>query len=129
MAPALADPRITGGAVRGEVLARFTSQDRPAEYQTSILQALMLMNGRLMAETTDLDRSETLSAIADAPFMNATEKIEALYLTALCRKPRPDELTRLVPYVESGGARKDTRMALSDVLWALLNSGEFLLNH
>ena len=128
MSPALADPRIAGG-LRGEFLARFTSQDRPAEYQTSILQALMLMNGRLMAETTDLDRSETLSAIADAPFMSATEKIEALYLTALCRKPRTDELARLVPYVESGGARKDTRMALSDVLWALLNSGEFLLNH
>jgi hypothetical protein len=128
MAPALADPRLVGG-LRGEFLARFTSQDRPAEYQTSILQALMLMNGRLMAETTDLDRSETLSAIADAPFMDATEKIEALYLTALCRKPRAEELTRLVAYVESGGPRKDTRMALSDVLWALLNSGEFLLNH
>ena len=128
MAPALADPRVAGG-LRGEFLARFTSQDKPAEYQTSILQALMLMNGRLMAETTDLDRSETLSAIADAPFMNAAEKIEALYLTALCRKPRADELTRLVPYVESGGPRKDQRMALSDVLWALLNSGEFLLNH
>lgn len=126
--PIQVDPRVAGG-LRGEFLARFTSQDKPAEYQTSILQALMLMNGRLMAETTDLDRSETLSAIADAPFMNTTEKIEALYLTALCRKPRPDELSRLVPYVESGGPRKDPRVALSDVLWALLNSGEFLLNH
>ncbi|HEV8058283.1 MAG TPA: DUF1549 and DUF1553 domain-containing protein [Gemmataceae bacterium] len=128
MAPGLVDPRITGG-LRGEFLARFTSQDKPAEYQTSILQALMLMNGRLMAETTDLERSETLSAIADSPFMDAHEKIEALYLTALCRKPRADELNKLVPYVESGGARKDPRVALSDVLWALLNSGEFLLNH
>ncbi len=57
------------------------------------------------------------------------EKIEALYLTALCRKPRAEELSKLVPYVESGGPRKDPRIALSDVLWALLNSGEFLLNH
>lgn len=126
--PVPVDPRVAGG-LRGEFLARFGSQDKPAEYQTSILQALMLMNGRLTAETTDIDRSETLSAIADAPFMDAPQKIEALYLTALCRKPRPDELTRLVPYVESGGPRKDPRVALSDVLWALLNSGEFLLNH
>ncbi|CAN5335463.1 hypothetical protein BH10PLA2_BH10PLA2_03310 [soil metagenome] len=115
--------------MRVEFLARFVSQERPADHQTSILQALMLMNGRLIAETTDLDRSETLSAIADAPFMDTPSKIEALYLTALCRKPRAEELTRLVPYVESGGARKDPRRALSDVLWALLNSGEFLLNH
>jgi hypothetical protein len=126
--PVAVDPRNAGG-LRGEFLARFTSQDKPAEYQTSILQALMLMNGRLMAETTDLERSETLSAIADAPFMDTPEKIEALYLTALCRKPRSEELTRLVSYVESGGPRKDPRVALSDVLWALLNSGEFLLNH
>lgn len=121
-------PQVASG-LRGEFLARFTSQDKPAEYQTSILQALMLMNGRLMAETTDLDRSETLSAIADAPFMTTAERIEAVYLTALCRKPRAEELSRLVSYVESGGPRKDPRIALSDVLWALLNSGEFLLNH
>ncbi len=117
------------GGLRGDFLARFTSQERPADHQTSILQALMLMNGRLIAETTDLEQSETLSAIADAPFLDTTEKIEALYMTALCRKPRPEELARLVAYVDKGGARKDSRLALSDVLWALLNSGEFLLNH
>jgi hypothetical protein len=117
------------GGLRGEFLARFSSQERPADHQTSILQALMLMNGRLIAETTDLEQSETLSAIADAPFLDTSEKIEALFMTALCRKPRPEELTRLVSYVDKGGARKDSRLALSDVLWALLNSGEFLLNH
>jgi hypothetical protein len=117
------------GGLRGEFLARFSSQERPADHQTSILQALMLMNGRLIAETTDLEQSETLAAIADAPFLDTSEKIEALFMTALCRKPRPEELTRLVSYVDKGGARKDSRLALSDVLWALLNSGEFLLNH
>jgi hypothetical protein len=130
-APGAVTPGLPGLALgmRGEFLARFASQERPADHQTSILQALMLMNGRLIAETTDLEKSETLSAISDAPFLDTPSKIEALFLTALCRKPRAEELSRLVPYVESGGARKDSRRALSDVLWALLNSGEFLLNH
>ena len=65
--------------------------------------------------------------------MNAAEKIEALYPDCgACRKPRADELTRLVPY--AGKRRPPEGSAhggFSDVLWALLNSGkkEFLLNH
>ena len=60
--------------------------------------------------------------------MTPAERIEALYLAALSRTPRADELDRLVKYVESGGAAKDPKKALSDVFWALLNSSEFLFN-
>ena len=35
----------------------------------------------------------------------------------------------MVQYVQSGGPKKDPKRALADVFWALLNSGEFLLNH
>jgi hypothetical protein len=35
----------------------------------------------------------------------------------------------LVPYVKSGGPAQSPRKALADVLWALLNSSEFLFNH
>jgi hypothetical protein len=31
--------------------------------------------------------------------------------------------------VDSGGVTGDPRVALSDVLWALLNSAEFVFNH
>jgi len=31
--------------------------------------------------------------------------------------------------VDRGGPSGDQRRALADVFWALLNSGEFLLNH
>jgi len=39
------------------------------------------------------------------------------------------EMEKLVAYVESGGPEKDRKKALTDVFWALLNSGEFNLNH
>jgi hypothetical protein len=114
---------------RAEFLAKFASPDRPTEAQTSILQALSLMNGRFIADTTSLERSATLAAIADAPFLDTPGRIEALYLATLTRPPRPDEARRLAAYVDRGGARGDRAAALADVFWALLNSSEFMLNH
>lgn len=115
--------------VRAEFLARFSSQEKPADYQASILQALSLMNGKLVEDVTSPERSETLAAVADAPFLNPAQRVEALYLATLSRKPSSEELARFVRYVESGGPKKDSRAALGDVFWALLNCGEFMLNH
>lgn len=124
------------GGVRGDFQTKFANAaDRPTEVQTSILQALAMMNGRLVTDATSLQKSETLSAVADAPFMTAAEKVEALYLAALSRKPTSKESSRLVRYVESGGvstAKAESARqgeALADVFWALLNAAEFKFNH
>lgn len=112
---------------RGDFLIKFGNQsDKATEHQTSILQALTLMNGHLMAEATSLEQSETLAAVADAPFMDWKERIETLYLATLSRPPSARELSRLTKFIES---EPDPKAALADVFWALLNSGEFMLNH
>jgi len=127
-------------SARQEFLTKFNNRsDKVTEVQTSILQALALMNGKLVADATSLERSETLAAVADAPFLDTRGRIETLYLATLGREPRPKELARLVSYVESGGSDgpgataadrdKNSKQALADVFWALLNSGEFILNH
>src|SRR5262249_19775659 len=96
-----------GQTVRSEFLTKFNNAaDRPPEVQTSILLALAMMNGGLTAEATDLSRSETLAALVDAPFMPTAEKIEALYLAALSRRPTSKEIGRLVRYVDAGGVSK-----------------------
>jgi hypothetical protein len=61
--------------------------------------------------------------------MDTRERVETLFLAALTRKPLPDEAARFVPYVDKGGVTGDHQEALADVFWALLNSGEFVLNH
>jgi hypothetical protein len=135
-APQARNPFFGVGSVRSEFLARFANAtDRPTEVQTSILQALAMMNGQLTVQATDLQRSETLAAVIDAPFMDTPAKIEALYLAGLSRKPTAKELSRLVRYVAAGGvstakdkARRQAE-ALADVFWAILNSGEFKFNH
>jgi hypothetical protein len=118
------------GSPRGEFLETFGRHDEaPTEAQTSILQALALMNGRIVAGATHLDAGATLSAVADAPFLDSAGRVETLYLATLSRPPRPREAARMVAYVDGGGANGDRKKALSDVFWALLNSPEFLLNH
>jgi hypothetical protein len=116
-------------STRAVFLSKFSAQDKRTEYHTSIPQALALMNSRLVADVTSLERSETLGAVAEAPFLDTAAKVEALYLAALSRKPRPEEAERLVKYVNDGGAAKNQKKALADVFWALLNSPEFILNH
>jgi hypothetical protein len=115
------------GTARGEFLTKFASSERSAEAQTSILQALTLMNGRLMTAATNVRRSEMLQGVIDAPFLDVSAKIETLHLATLSRKPTARELDRLSRYVESG--TNGQAEALADVFWALLNSAEFVVNH
>jgi hypothetical protein len=97
--------------------------------ETTILQALALMNGQLTSAATDLNQSRTLAAVAGAPFLSTEGKIEAVFMAALSRKPNESEQKRLKTYIESGGPANNQNQALADVFWALLNSSEFLLNH
>jgi len=122
--------QIGGDSPRRDFLERFASQEeKPTDRQTSILQALTLMNGKLVTDATSIDRGATLPALADSYFLDTPGKVEALYLAALTRRPRPEELERLVPYVDRGGPTLNPKKALADVFWALLDSAEFVLNH
>jgi hypothetical protein len=121
---------IGGNSPRSEFLEKFKAgAENPSDRQTSIVQALTLMNGQLTGEATSLNRSETLAAVLDFPLFSTAERVEAIYLAALTRKPNTKELDRFVKYVESGGPRKNSRDALADVFWVLLNSSEFVVNH
>ena len=131
------NPRFVGqpnNSPRAEFLNRFAnSVDKRTETHTSILQALFLMNGKLLADITDLNKMGEKSTLGTIINANATvttqRRIEEMYVVTLSRKPRPAEMEKLVKYVEAGGPEKDKRKALADVFWALLNSGEFTLNH
>ena len=136
-----------GGDPRADLVNKFNEQSGKAtDFQSSILQALVLMNGKLMENATSVENSETLLAVADNPFMSTSERLETLYLAALSRLPKAKELSRTVKFVEDAVAEepqgsspdpqflerhkeKRYKQALADVFWVLLNSGEFLLGH
>jgi hypothetical protein len=70
-----------------------------------------------------------LAAIVKAPFLDTPGRIETLYLATLTRRPRPDELAVLGPFIERKRTDNDTAKALADIFWAILNGPEFHLNH
>ena len=129
---------------RAQFMLKYTTQDRRHEPQTSILQALFLMNGKFMTERTKVENNEDLLTLANQKTPHE-KRIYSLYMMVLSRPPRASETARLLPYLEKGGAigygpggetklDNETRVrilgdALSDVYWALLNSSEFALNH
>ncbi len=54
------------------------------------------------------------------------ERLRDLYLVALSRAPTAEETAALVAYFEK---KKNVQDAYEDILWALLNTKEFLFNH
>ncbi|MCY2968349.1 MAG: DUF1549 and DUF1553 domain-containing protein [Planctomycetota bacterium] len=120
---------MDGNSPRAEFLQTFeNSRDSVTETQTTILQALSMMNGKFVEDATSLDNSATLSAVIEFPLMTNADRIETLYLAALGRPPSVDELRRMEDYVKTGGPTGDWKRALGDIFWALLNSSEFLFN-
>ncbi len=118
------------GGARGRFIDLFAARDeKPTEAQTSILQALTLMNGPIVAGATSLESGDTLASVADAPYLDTAGRVEELYLAALTRKPRPDETTLLVGYIDEAGTAEGRSKALADVFWAILNGPEFKHNH
>lgn len=103
------------------------SADPPCERDrdTSVVQALHLMNStKLMTKIeTPNGRAATLSK-SDLP----PEKIiDQLYLAAYSRHPTPEEnQIALSAYTTKEATKKS---ATEDLMWALINSAEFVFNH
>ena len=119
-------PNVSETVARDEFQEKFAdSAVSPTEIKTTILQSLSLMNGRHMTLATDVENSEFLSMVADAPYLDAAGRIETLYLASLSRLPDTTEMDLFLPTQNS----PDAKIALADLFWMLLNSAEFLLNH
>jgi hypothetical protein len=94
-----------------------------AEVQGTIPQALLMMNSDLVRRFTSAN-GKTLLAELFAKNLKDDEIIAALYERVLSRKPTATEVAMCAKYIAKVGDRKE---ALEDVLWALVNSTEFLI--
>ncbi|MEX2174491.1 MAG: DUF1549 and DUF1553 domain-containing protein [Pirellulaceae bacterium] len=97
------------------------------EYQAGVLQALTLLNGADLAEATDPARSPLLGAI-EAPFLTGDDRLQTLFLATLSRPASEAELAICRNQLASR-SESDQAKVWGDILWALLNSAEFALNH
>lgn len=96
------------------------------DLEGSITQALALMNHPVLANRLQSQRPGTLLAKVLASKNSDRDVVEMIYLRALARKPTDAESRRCLEYVRETGNRAE---AFEDILWALVNSTEFLHNN
>jgi hypothetical protein len=101
---------------------RLLSCDCERSDDTTLSQALQMIAGNLVNKAVS-DANNRLAKLLDAGKSNR-EVLEVLYLATLCRWPSERERDALLARMERVA---DRRSGFEDVLWALLNSKEFLL--
>lgn len=92
--------------------------------QPNIAQALHLLNGEFLNKKLG-DAKGRLDVLLKAK-KDMAEIVDELYLVTLSRLPRPEEVARARHWMSQAISPRD---GLQDVLWALLNSREFMFNH
>jgi len=113
---------------RQAFIAKLQSQSRSAlEYHAGGLQALTLLNGSDLAEATDPQRGPLLGAL-QAPLFTDDDRLATLFLATLSRPPTAVEHALFAAHLSKLPA-SDRAKGFSDILWALLNSAEFAINH
>ncbi len=100
------------------------NQDPPCERiaDSTVVQTLHMMNAPRIHEkvVSDSGRAAELATSERAP----AEIAEELYLAAYARYPTDDERAAIVPLFGEDSASR--RQATEDLMWALLNTPEFL---
>lgn len=93
--------------------------------EATLAQSLHLLNSKEMQAKLSSDSAlpASLAASSDTP----EQKIKQLYLSALSRLPTASELETASQYLARQAAQP--RAAYEDLVWAILNSKEFLFNH
>src|SRR6185503_20776758 len=98
----------------------------------SLAQSLHLLNAKEIQEKLADDKGVAARLAAETK-RGDPEKIRELYLAAYSREPAGKELTLAREYIEKKTANKEEKEALNgkrqayeDLVWALLNTKEFL---
>jgi hypothetical protein len=120
-------PRFSGE--RMQLISRLSesSSRSPADFAAGIPQALMMMNGRLTSEAVSLESSRLLRSVVETPFFETRDRVETLYLSVLTRRPTEDESKVINSFLDSQKDELSRKRVLGELLWALLNSPEFVL--
>jgi hypothetical protein len=95
------------------------------EFTGTIPRGLMMMNGMQVNELVAAKSGRPLRTILDTE-KSDRERIRRLYLTVLSREPSPGETSAARAHLDT--SRNETQ-GYEDLLWALLNTTEFMSNH
>ncbi|HIF33403.1 MAG TPA: DUF1553 domain-containing protein [Planctomycetaceae bacterium] len=92
--------------------------------QPSLAQSIFVMNNRFILDKTTSKDNYAAALAADQ--RSDPEKLGELFLTAFSREPTPLEMRNAIEYLAS---ETDKRKAYGNLLWALMNTKEFMYIH
>lgn len=109
-----------------------SSSDCPCErnMSTSVVQALHLMHSDKLQEQFNSPEGRIATLLKDSS-LSDDAIIDELYLSAFCRYPENEErdIARQILHTPDKTGDDARRAAVEDLLWALLNTAEFIFNH
>jgi hypothetical protein len=120
-------PDPTEGGTFAKFLNNFERGNRDDQLRSSdssIVQALALLNDRIVTDRIDSTSSASLVARLIQQSTDPEAIAEGLYLNTLSRYPTTDEKAGAVAYLKSGDLARKTE----DLQFALINKLEFLFN-
>ena len=102
-----------------------TPTDGQGNFQPSLTERLYLANGGSIGAFVSPVKG-TLAERLITSKEPIGQRVDRLYLSVLSRPPKENERARVAELLN---ASKSPSEAIPDVIWALLNSAEFRLNH
>lgn len=92
--------------------------------EANLAQSLHLLNSREVQDKVSRGRARELANQKDRP---NEEKIKELYRWVYSREPATEEMQVALAHLEKH--KENPQIAFEDILWALINTKEFLFNH
>ncbi|KAB2657657.1 MAG: DUF1553 domain-containing protein, partial [Verrucomicrobia bacterium] len=95
--------------------------------EVSLAQCLHLLNSKEIQERLTADDGRPASLANDTKTSNPL-KLRQLYMLAFSREPSTNEIQFAQSYLDKKGDQQK-KTAYEDIVWAVLNTKEFLFNH
>jgi hypothetical protein len=130
MPPGTRSTQLPDGEVNNAFLKTFGQPARELacecerENESNLAQALQLINGPAVNDRLRNPNNRIGKLLAKK--LPDKQMLDELYLVTLARLPLPGEVDAALRHVQTSA---DKRRAWEDVLWALINSKEFLFRH
>ncbi len=123
----IAKPNAEHADLEKRFLAAFANEAKEPELElnATVKAALFLLNDGKVQELLESHDGNLIDRLSKTP--DNRQAAEELFLNVFSRLPSEEEQSVIVSYLEKNAHRRD--VALGHILWGMLSSIEFCVNH
>jgi hypothetical protein len=119
------EPKKADAEVQGfmKTFGQSNRDDMPKKIPPSSLQAMLLMQSRVVTDRIDSTKGGFLQGLLDTE-RDDNKLVDAIFVRTISRRPHPEEREVALKAIAA-----DRRKGAENLQWALLNSPEFFFNY